>query len=242
MLEGRSDPFNRKGSGMEPLFIGIYLATASIYAFAHSWASLGWRRTSLLLALTFGISLFFESVGVATGAIYGTYQYADRLGPSFMGLVPYVVPLAWFMMVYPSLIIALRTAPRRGSSAARVMLVAGTGALAMTAWDLALDPVMAHFGFWEWQGEGAYFGIPLRNFLGWWLTSFCIFGAFLLIGRLPVLEPGVWERDFHRLAVISYCITGATTALVALNFGLVGPAVVGTLAMLPWAILGWRGN
>jgi uncharacterized membrane protein len=111
VLEGRSNPFNQKGSCVEPLFIGIYLATASIYAFAHSWASLGWRRTTLLLALTFGISLSFESFGVSTGAIYGTYQYADRLGPSFMGLVPYVVPLAWFMMAVSYTHLTLPTTP-----------------------------------------------------------------------------------------------------------------------------------
>lgn len=227
---------------MNPLFIAIYLATASIYAFAHSWASFGWRRTTLLLLLTFGISLLFESAGVVTGAIYGTYHYADSLGPSFLGLVPYVVPLAWFMMVYPSLIIAVRIAPQWEGRGVRVILVAGLGALAMTAWDLALDPVMAHFGFWEWEREGAYFGIPLQNFLGWWLTSFIIFGAFLLLSRLPISESDLWKGDFYRLAVISYSITGTTTALVALNFGLVGPAIVGIVAMLPWAILGWRGR
>ena len=227
---------------MDPLFIAIYIATAFVFVFAHSCGNLGLKRTLLLLALTCGISLLFESFGVETGLVYGLYQYSDRLGAMFLGLVPYAVPLTWFIMIYPSLVIATRIVPVQVQRLDRVLRVAGTGALAMTAWDLVLDPVMVHFEFWEWGTEGLYFGIPLHNFLGWWVTSFIIFSAYLLVKPIP--GPGQGERpaDSDRLAVIAYAITGATTVLVAVNFGLIGPAVFGSLAMLPWIVLGLRGK
>lgn len=227
---------------MNPLFIAIYIVTALVYLFAHSLGYLGWMRTILLFALTYIISLLFETLGVVTGMVYGTYQYSDRLGPMFLGLVPYVIPLTWFIMIYPSLVIATRIVPVQKNRTVWVLMVAGAGALAMTAWDLVLDPVMVHFEFWEWEANGLYFGVPLHNFAGWWVTSFFIFGAFLTLGRIPQPAAGQRAGDSSHLAVIGYAITGLTTALVAVNFGLFGPAIVGSLAMLPWVVLGLRGN
>jgi putative membrane protein len=203
---------------------------------------MGWVRTLLLLTLTFSISMLFESVGVGTGVIYGAYHYTDHLGPMFLGLVPYIVPLAWFMMMYPSLVIAFRIVPNRKNRILWVALVAGVGALVMTAWDLVLDPIMVHFGFWGWDVDGAYFGVPLLNYLGWWLTTFTIFCTFLLLGRIQGADAGQWVGSFNRLPVVSYAITGLMTVLVGLNIGLAGPAATGFFAMLVWSLLGWWGR
>jgi uncharacterized membrane protein len=227
---------------VNPLFIAIYIATAFVYLFAHSCGNIGLRRTILLFALTYSISLLFESTGVKTGMVYGTYQYSDRLGPMFLGLVPYAIPLTWFIMIYPSLVIATRIVPVQKNRTVWVLMLAGTGALAMTAWDLVLDPVMIHFEFWEWEINGLYFGVPLQNYLGWLVTSFSIFSAFLILGRIPGLDKEGRSADPNRLAVIAYVITGLTTALVAVNFGLFGPAIVGSAAMLPIIVLGLRGK
>ena len=48
---------------------------------------------------------------MATGWVYGPYHYTDQLGPKFLGLVPYLIPVAWFMMSYPSFVIADRLVP-----------------------------------------------------------------------------------------------------------------------------------
>ncbi len=52
-------------------------------------------NTLRLLGSVFVVSLLFESVGVATGWIYGAYHYAQLLGPLLLGLVPYLIPLSW---------------------------------------------------------------------------------------------------------------------------------------------------
>jgi uncharacterized membrane protein len=44
-------------------------------AFSHATQRLGLKRTLVLLAFTFGVSLAFESIGVATGLVYGPYHY-----------------------------------------------------------------------------------------------------------------------------------------------------------------------
>ena len=47
----------------------------------------------------------FEEAGVLTGLVYGPYHYTATLGP-WLGSVPILIPLAWFMLVYPSYVVA----------------------------------------------------------------------------------------------------------------------------------------
>lgn len=227
------------GQRYQPFFTPLLSLLAFTFALLHAGQSLGWRRAFLLLGLTFAVSLLFESVGVATGLIYGAYHYTDRLGPMFLGLVPYLIPVAWFMMTYPSYVIAHRLVPASGSALGWRFSLAAVGAVVMTAWDLAMDPMMVAGGHWVWEHSGAYFGVPAQNYWGWWLTVFVTFLLFLFLGKLQPGE-GFWgEGRFLRLAVLSYAILGTSTVLVDWQSGLGGPALVGLFAMLPWVLLGW---
>ncbi len=156
----------------------------------HMVESHGLRRAAIMAAGAFSITLAAELVGVATGALYGQYAYSDNLGVKVLGLVPLVVPLAWLMMLYPAFETTKLLFPHTSQSSvptplnlsryARVLL-AGTAAAAMTAWDLSLDPRMVSDGNWTWQNGGEYFGIPLSNFAGWLVTAFAIYLFWLIV-------------------------------------------------------------
>jgi putative membrane protein len=206
------------------------------FAILHAGQRLGWKQALLLLGSVFLVSLLFESVGVATGWVYGPYHYTDKLGPRFLGLVPYIVPAAWFMMSYPSLVIADRLVPAGWKRWARLLGVAAVGGLAMTAWDVIMDPMMVAGGHWVWEVEGAYFGIPLQNFWGWWLTVFTSFAVFLLLAGK---ESRPAAAGFDRLALLSYLATEFGAVSVALIAGVGGLALVGFFAMTPWFAAGW---
>ncbi len=219
-----------------PLLTPLSTLTGFVFALLHASQRLGWWRALLLLGLTFGVSLLFESVGVATGLVYGPYHYTDRLGIKFLGLVPLLIPAAWFMMMYPSFVIADRVIPARWQTGPRQFALAAVGGVIMTAWDLAMDPLMVAGEHWVWEVKGAYFGVPLQNYWGWWLTTFITFILFVLIA---------WRRTtnrataFDRLSIVGYAAMGLSTILVALQLGLEGPGLVGLFAMLPWVIVGW---
>ncbi len=225
------------GVHIPPVVTMLLTGLGFTFALLHGAVTLGWRRIILLVALTFLVSLAFESVGVATGLVYGPYHYTDKLGPKFLGLVPYLISLAWFMMMYPSLLIAAYLTPSNWSPWKRGFGIAALGALVMTAWDLAMDPFMVTAGHWVWEVQGGYFGIPLQNYFGWWLTSFVTLGLFLLISK--------WAPDatffedwssFGVYAVYIYAINGLNSVLTDYNLGLTGPALVGFFAMLPWVL------
>lgn len=216
---------------------------AFTFALVHARVRLGCPRTLLLLGLNFGVSLLYESVGVATGWVYGPYHYTDLLGPRFLGLVPYLIPVAWFMMIYPAQVIAEGLLGDRFTVGWRKVLgLSSASAVVMTAWDVIMDPVMARMGFWVWEVEGVYFGIPIRNYVGWFVTTFTIYFLYrILEPRLGEMPTIIVNRRFIRLAAWSYMVTWASNTFVALQMDLGGPALAGTFSAGVFALLGVVG-
>jgi uncharacterized membrane protein len=223
--------------GIAPSMVVTPLITLTGFTFAllHSGQREGWRRALGLLALVFVVSLTFESIGVATGVIYGPYHYTHALGPLFLGLVPYLIPVAWFMMSYPSFVISDVLVPRRWARWPRLLVVAAIGAMVMTAWDLVMDPIMVAGGHWVWDTNGAYFGIPLQNFSGWWVTVFTTFTLYGIIFGKSRPEP---SPSFDLLAVLSYLVTAIGITLGAFLSGLGALGMIGLFAMTPWIVIG----
>ena len=146
-----------------------------LFSVLHCAACAGWKRTALFFVLAASVSYLLEELGVRTGWVYGAYHYSEMLGPK-LGHVPALIPLAWFMMIYPSWVVA--EALLRGvdtHSAAGLVGQAVIAAMVMTAWDTVMDPVMAAAGNWIWERGGSYFGVPLHNYLGWLLTTFFVY-------------------------------------------------------------------
>lgn len=227
---------------LPPVVTPLVTLLSFVFAIQHSTDRFGRKRSLLLLGLTFGISLLFECIGVATGKVYGPYHYTDRLGPKFLGLVPLLIPAAWFMMMYPSFVITTHVLPERWKGATRLVGAAAIGALVMTAWDLVMDPLMVAVGYWVWDRKGAYFGIPLQNYAGWWLTTFVTFLLFLLFGGASLSRSDPDSVGFDQMAVASYLIIGLSTIILVFRSGMGGPGLVGLFAMLPWVLLGWTVN
>ena len=155
----------------------------ALFSVAHAWYSLGGRATAAFFCLSGAISWVYEQVGVATGLVFGAYHYTDYLGAR-LGDVPLLIPLAWFMMIYPSYVIAnlvIHGRPIGTPQGARQLVgLAAAGAVAMTVWDLVIDPILSgpSVKAWVWENGGPYFGIPVHNYLGWLLTTFTVYVAY----------------------------------------------------------------
>lgn len=166
------------------------------FSLAHLLESRGLRVGLLMFCAAFLVTLACEAIGVATGLLFGSYTYSDQLGPKVFGLVPALIPVAWFMVLYPAYAVTQfvlhGVAPgwsRRLGGWKLAILQSALAAVAMTAWDLSLDPRMVADGYWTWRDGGAYFGIPLSNFAGWMITSFTIYLLWHVIGRLATRIP-----------------------------------------------------
>ncbi|HET6392713.1 MAG TPA: carotenoid biosynthesis protein, partial [Blastococcus sp.] len=142
-----------------------------------------------LLVLVGVTAVAFEAVGLATGFPYGRYTYSDALGPTLLG-VPFLVPLAWLMMAWPSWVLAdLLAAPVRPARRAAVRI--GAAAAVFAAWDVVLDPQMVQAGYWTWThpqpGLPGIDTVPLTNLAGWLLAGLVLMALLdLLVARTSV--------------------------------------------------------
>lgn len=191
--------------------------TFSLLVLVHAVYLTGWRRAFSFFGLTLIISFLMEYLGVKTGMVFGAYHYTEKLNPKLLGTVPVVIPLAYFMVLYPSRMLADLITWGRAAGLTKglgwSLWTAMLAALSMTAWDLGMDPVMVHeVKAWVWHNPSGWFGIPIHNFAGWFLTTFLIaFGAELLEPKLPLRPLGRLHRTVIALPLVGYgllCLGG----------------------------------
>jgi len=209
----------------------------SVFSLLHASSVLGWRRAVWFLVITVVVSWLFEEIGVATGLVYGHYHYSMQLGAK-VGAVPLIVPLAWFMMIYASWIVARVLMQGAGNPTSRLSSIAVSlvASAVMTSWDVVMDPGMAHQGTWVWEQGGLYFGVPFQNFVGWMLTTFTVY--LLATVLLPRSEGSPRQAPLSRLyaglPVLAYALVAADRVLIASvpELHVVAAFGMGFLAML----------
>lgn len=154
-------------------FVAFYLLA--------SYSELGGRRTLYFLAASAAISYAFEFLGVHYGLPFGKYYYTKGLGLKVLG-VPVYIPLLWASLGFYSL-------AATGSYLA--------ASLAMVAMDLAFDPFLTIEGhLWLWQTRGPYYGVPITNFIGWFVVSMAFYYAYDALGRAKP-RPRLVSRAFY---------------------------------------------
>ncbi|HVS14339.1 MAG TPA: carotenoid biosynthesis protein [Thermoanaerobaculia bacterium] len=180
------------------------------FALLHAIHMLGWQRAFAFFGICALMSWAAEEHSILTGNV-GEYYYTDVLG-SKLGQVPYVIPLTWFLMMYPShvitdLIVEREPAARRETIPLALWLAFLT-AVVMTAWDLALDPYMVGVvGAWVWVDGGPYFGVPFANYFGWIHVVFLIDLTYRLVARrLPLAPVGRIHPAVALLPVAIYAL------------------------------------
>jgi uncharacterized membrane protein len=215
-------PLTDDRAGLTTAVVVAFAATTTLLA-AATW---GGARAVVAGAVVVAFALVLEAVGTRTGWPFGDYRYGDALRPTVAG-VPLAVALAWWAMAVPAREVAGRLA---APGWRRVAL----GAVALTAWDVLLDPQMVDEGYWTWAGGGPWRDVPLSNYAGWLVASGVVM---VLLDRL-LPGPG---RGATLLALYTWwAVMSALGFLAFFGDPLVG--VVGGLCMLPLAGLAWRAE
>jgi len=186
-----------------PAFLAL---AASIVFITTPRGNAGW----LVAVLAAGFAS--EYGGVRCGCVFGAYEYTTALRPAVLG-VPLVMSAAWMVLI--AYVQQLRVARGWRGPGAAVLAAAW-----MTTIDLVLDPVAAGpLGYWRWQQPGAWFGIPLSNFAGWFVVSLAIFAA---LSRATPWHRNPWARAVGITIVAFFTI-------IAGSYRLFVPAAVGAL-------------
>ena len=166
-----------------PSAVRFYAISFGLFSQAQVWLAFlvfalvltKWVRWAWLPAFfaVYAISLGSELLGTSFGIPFGAYSYDRALGPMWLERVPVIIPLSWFVMATSSFALTRITQPH--ASSRMTVLFAS---LVLLAWDLALDPAMsAATRFWKWGEAGPYYGMPLLNLLGWYVTGVALMAA-----------------------------------------------------------------
>lgn len=212
-----------------PNFLEIAIGTVALrpYVFAFFGAFLlacvphvGWKRTLTFTLVGYCIAFGSEWLSINTGFPYGWYYYIDTTSSRELWVagVPFFDSLSYVFLAYCSYstalfilsplrawrwnLVTLETRAIRRSFSALLL-----GAFLQTCLDIVIDPVALQGRRWflgqiyGYREPGIHFGVPLSNYAGWLLTSFCLIAAFQLIDarRLNDRAAGVVTLPFHSL-------------------------------------------
>jgi uncharacterized membrane protein len=90
----------------------------------------------------------------------------------------------------------------------------------MLAWDVTMEPTWATLDrAWVWQSGGPYFGVPISNFFGWFLTVYLIYQLFAIYLKEAPLPTSTPSKRFWRAAILFYGLCAAGNLLLALPPG-----------------------
>jgi putative membrane protein len=205
-----------------------YVVLGAAAILLHAANRFGWGRALGLLAAGALVSLSSELLGTSTGFPFGPYSYTTLLGYRIGGLVPFPIPLSWFYMIYASLAITGRILPAWNSETSRVAWAFCAGAI-LTAWDVAMDPAMSKATtHWLWHTDGFFYGMPLTNWIGWFLT-----GSVVARAMLAVVPPERFATQVSpsRLPLVIYAINGVMPIAICFRHELWWAGLLGLAAM-----------
>lgn len=208
-----------------PTISGIFIILfGTSFAFLHGVPRYGWKGMLTFVALSLGISFALENLSVLTGFPFGHYHYTNT-GPRVFN-VPIIVGPIYFSMGYLSWSVAnaaLSLADTRLSSTREILALPIAAAFAMVQWDVVMDPLQSTYAHeWIWHDGGGYFGVPLTNYLGWFLTVWLFYQAFALYLRRSA--KGVTattftsQRSYLAAPILFYLVFALTWAFPYFTF------------------------
>jgi putative membrane protein len=216
------------GTGRLVVSWAIVLIGAAL-SVVHAGLSRGVRTGIGVGVLVAVVAIAFEAVGLATGFPYGSYRYGTGLGPTLLG-VPFLVPLAWLMMAWPSRVLAERLTA--GRPIPRVLVAAAVFA----AWDVVLDPQMVQAGYWTWArphpGLPGIGTVPLTNLAGWLLAGLVLMALLDVLVARTALPGPPRIGDAAPLLALAWMVLGGALAHAGW-LGLPGSAAWGAALAVP---------
>jgi putative membrane protein len=138
----------------------------------------GWKGALRFWVIASAIAMVFEYTSTHTGFPYGSYDYTGqtRGDELYVSNVPLFVPLSHAVLMWAGRAIAI--VGFRARSRSTIPWLAALGTVLV---DLVVDPVSLHGRDWflgdmyRWDKASGYLGVPLTNFLGWYLVSWMVF-------------------------------------------------------------------
>lgn len=196
-----------------PAFIhaSIVVLLGSFFALVHGLLRYGGRGMIVFIGVCLFISNILENVSIQTGFPFGFYHYTNLLGPKLFA-VPVLIGPAYFATGYLSWVIGNILLDKTDGTLNKltVFTLPIIAAFIMVMWDLVMDPSSSTLsGLWVWHNGGGFFGVPLTNYLGWFLTVYLFYQAFALyLLKVHTFKQDNFSKSYWYRAILLYLSIG----------------------------------
>ncbi len=204
--------------------IGSILVTVLLVliVFLHGAERYGKKNILIFFIITAAVAYLFENINVATGFPAGYYSYTSNLG---ILPVPFIIVFDYFAMGYLSWMLShiLTTNYFKVLKGFQIVIVPFIAAFIMVMWDLSMDPINSTvLNLYVWQNPGPYFGVPIMNFVAWFMVVFIFFQIFALyISRYDTLKTEksdkFMNKSFWSEVPVTYGIMGLYNILFVIS-------------------------
>ena len=216
--------------------IALHVLAPGISAILHGSVLYRLKGAVIFALMYLIVGNSFENLGVATGFPFGSYYFTDVMGPKLFH-VPILLGLAYVGIGYISWTLALLILGKTSSriSGAAIFTVPLVASFIMVAWDFSTDAVWSTLVHcWIWPKGGAFFGVPVSNFLGWYLTVYVFYQLFAMYLSRQSLESALLPPIFWRIPILFYAVCAAGNVLLAIPSR--GGAVVSDPSGTQWRV------
>jgi uncharacterized membrane protein len=216
--------------------VALHVLPPILFALFHGAMLYTTRGILIFFAICLVVGNIFENLGVSIGFPFGGYYFTGVMGPKLFA-VPILLGLAYLGMAYLSWTLArvILGGMRNPLTGPRVVTVPLVAAFVMVAWDFSMDPVWSTIVHaWIWRDGGAYYGVPINNFLGWYVTVFLIFLLFAIYMRGRSTRFDRLPSNYWQLAVLFYGISAAGNLLLLIPHA--APTVVVDASGAQWRV------
>lgn len=212
--------------------------------FLHACWTLTLLRGMAFILLAGLAGFLFERIGLESASFFGgAYHY----GPTEIGYtileVPLFVPLFWAVYIYVGYSLTssflswnLLQKPSRGHrNTLWLFFLLLMDISAVVAIDLIMDPLLVYAGFWTWEENGSFFGVPAGNFGGWAVVTFLVSGSFRLWEYFFPQQKTGFPTSTQLIPVLGYAALAITFSLCAISIEYYCLALIGFFTMMPFA-------
>lgn len=190
------------------IFLAILYFVGRIGLGAEDWQPLFRRLVPVNLIITAGVIFLFhknrerkflascliifaagftvELFGVKSGLVFGEYIYGKSLGLKLLD-IPLIIGLNWLVLIYCVNNILNLLKIKSHLSAAIF------GGSLLVFLDLFLEPFAIKYDLWKWKSVG----VPLQNYLAWFLVSFLMLFFF---------RKYVQDKEINKVAVFGFVL------------------------------------
>jgi len=143
-------------------------------------------RLLLWAVASYAAGFALEAIGVATGAIFGPYEYSTVLGENILR-VPPIIGFNWIVVVSGCATLAAflvyKAMPGvdggRGMRVIRILVIAIVSGILAAAFDWVMEPAAVALDYWTWLVPA----IPFLNYFTWFTFTAVSTGAWATLTR-----------------------------------------------------------